>query len=67
MEKVTRSGEGRHKACPYRWCQGVMVRVTRSGVGRHKACPYRWVRGDGEGDAFGGGQAQGLPLPVGEG
>ena len=47
MEWTSCKGEGRHKACPYRWLRGEWDRrLVREGEGRHKACPYRWLRGE---------------------
>ena len=66
-EGVSRMGQGRHKAGTYRWVRVGKEGVSRMGEGRHKAGTYRWVRGGGRGVAYGGGQAQGRPLPVGEG
>ena len=39
--KIESSGEGRHKACPYRSLRGKGRGVRGpAGEGRHKACPY---------------------------
>ena len=50
MERVTRMGEGRHKAFAYRWVEGVMERVTREGGGQVRGLPL--LRPDGTGGTW---------------